>query len=260
MSATTSTPPAGKETAAGAPRVLRLAGPLIMPVFLSLVCASLYLYVGAAELDSIEQRSLNRASITSRLVEHLQLTGWATVAVVLIAVPLGILLTRPFARRLLPAVIGLANTGQAVPSIGLIVLLALLLGIGARTAVLALIAYSMLPVLRNTMVGLQGVDRAAIKAGRGMGMSPAGVLARIELPLAVPVILAGIRIALILNVGTATLATLIDAGGLGDIINNGIVLNRRIVLLTGSILTAAIALALDWVAGIAEAVLRPKGL
>ena len=110
------------------------------------------------------------------------------------------------------------------------------------------------------MVGLDQVDDKLIEAGRGMGLTTRSVLLRIELPLAVPVILAGIRTALILTVGTMVLATFINAGGLGDIINGGIVNNRTPILLTGAVLTAGLALLIDWLAGIAQEVLRPRGL
>jgi osmoprotectant transport system permease protein len=186
--------------------------------------------------------------------------GLSTVLVILIAVPLGILLTRPFARPFVPAVVGLGNMGQAIPSLGVIALLALTLGIGFRYAVIALVVYAFLPVLRNTMVGLRQVDPAVIESGRGMGMTKAAVLGRIEMPLAVPVVLAGVRTALVINVGTATIAVLTNAGGLGTIIFSGIVQNRRTVLLTGSILAAVLALAVDYVAGVAEDKIRPRGL
>ena len=231
-----------------------------MPVFLALASLALYLYIRSLELDSIEQRTLNREFITEKLVEHVKLTAVSTALVIVIAVPLGILLTRPVARRITPPVIAVANIGQAVPSIGLLVLLAVAFGTGFKYAVYALVAYSLLPILRNTMVGLQGVDRALIEAARGMGMSKARVLARIELPLAVPVMLAGIRTALVINVGTATLATFVNAGGLGFLIANALALNRQPVLITGSALTAILALYVDWLAGVAEQVLRPKGL
>ena len=164
-----------------------------MPAFLALVCLVLYLWVQGKELDSIEQRLVNADKIRDSIVDHVKLAAASTVLVVLIAVPLGILLTRAFARWMTPAVIGLANIGQMVPSIGVLVLLALTWSIGFRPAVVALVAYSVLPVLRNTMIGLQQVDRFLIEAGRGMGMGKLRVLARIELPLAVPVILAGVR-------------------------------------------------------------------
>ena len=233
---------------------------LAMPAFLMLVCAGLYLAVSRRELDDIERRVLTADSLTDATIRHLELVGVSTIAVIALAVPLGILLTRPFARGLTPPVVGVANIGQAVPSIGVIVLLGLTLGIGFRYAVYALVLYAFLPVLRNTMIGLQRVDPAVIESGRGMGMTRLGVLRRIELPLAVPVILAGIRTALVINVGTATLAVFTGAGGLGAPILSGITLNRTVVLLTGSILVAVLALALDYVAGLAEELLRPRGL
>ena len=230
------------------------------PLALALVGLALYLYVSALELDSIEQRRLNAEFITGALWQHVKLAAISTVLVVTIAVSLGIVLTRPGARRATPFVLALTNIGQAIPSIGLLVLLALTLGIGFRYAVIALVVYSILPVLRNTMVGLQQVDRSLIEAGRGMGMTKGSVLLRIELPLAVPVILAGIRTALIINVGTATLATFTGAGGLGDLINNGLRLGRDTVILVGGVLTALLALTIDWLASVAEDILRPKGL
>src|ERR671918_2577622 len=139
----------------------------------------------------------------------------------------------------MPVIIGLANIGQAVPSIGLLVLFAITWDFGFWPAIVALVAYSFLSILRNTMVGLQQVDRSTIEAARGMGMTKAAVLFRIELPLAVPIILAGIRTALIINVGTATLVTFIGAGGLGEMINNALRLGREdTVLVVGSVLTA----------------------
>jgi len=233
---------------------------LAMPAFLALVGGGLYLAVSRRQLDDIEQRVLTADSLSDAVIRHLELVGVSTLAVIALAVPLGILLTRPFARGLTVPVIGVANIGQAVPSIGVIVLLGLTLGIGFRYAVYALVLYAFLPVLRNTMVGLQRVDRAVIEAGRGMGMTRRAVLGRIELPLAVPVILAGIRTALVINVGTATLAVFTGAGGLGAPILSGITLSRTVVLLTGSVLVALLALALDYLAGLAEDLLRPRGL
>ena len=236
-------------------------GVLAMPVFLTAVCVSLYLYVSRQELDTIETRLLEGQYVRERLVEHITLASVATVLMIAIAVPLGILLTRPLLRRLTPLFIGLANIGQAIPAIGLVFLFPVLWSqIGFRPMLYALIIHSALQVLRNTMVGLDQVDRALIDAGRGMGMSKLRVLMRIELPLAVPVILAGVRTALVLNVGVATLGTFINAGTLGDVIDNGVGLNREPVIITGAVLTAVLALTTDWVAGIAERILRPKGL
>ena len=241
----------------GAMRLLRY---LAMPIFLGLVCLALYLYVGALQLDSIEKRILNTGFLFSRVIEHIQLAVVSTVIVVVLAVTTGILLTRPGTRRVTPVIIGLANIGQAVPSIGLLVLFAITWDFGFWPAIVALVAYSFLSILRNTMVGLQQVDRSTIEAARGMGMTKTAVLFRIELPLAVPIILAGIRTALIINVGTATLATFVDAGGLGTVIDRGIRLGRDPVLIVGSVLTGVLALFIDWSASVAEDILRPKGL
>jgi osmoprotectant transport system permease protein len=240
--------------------VTRLGRYLVMPAVLLLACLTLYLYLQSLTLDSIEKRRINTDFISTALWQHIKLTAVSTFFVVIIAVTLGVLLTRPGLRRASPVVLAITNVGQAIPSIGLIVLLALIWDVGFAPAVVALIAYSVVPVLRNTMVGLQQVDQSLIEAGRGMGMTRMAVLLRIELPLAVPVILGGIRTALIINVGSATLATFTGAGGLGDLINNGLRLGRQPVVITGAALTAILALTLDWIAGVAEDLLRPKGL
>lgn len=242
----------------GPARALRYLG---MPLLLAGVCTWLYFYVTGQTLDSIERRTLNQEFVTEKLIEHVTLALAATGAVIAIAVPLGILLTRPTFRRLTPLVIGLANIGQAIPSLGLIVFFPVVMTqIGFRPALYALVIHSALTVLRNTMVGLHQIDRALLEAGRGMGMTKPGVLVRIELPLAVPIILAGIRTALVLNVATATIGTFINAGTLGDLITNGIALNRDPVLITGAVLTAVLAVGADWLAGVAEDVVRPRGL
>jgi len=238
-----------------------LGGYLFMPVFLALVCLALYLYVSSQELDTIETRSLNADSLFSATWRHIELAAVSTFFVILIAVPLGVLLTRSYTRRYRAVLLTVANIGQAVPTIGVLALLAVaFLFLGFQAAVVGLVVYAVLPVLRNTMVGLEQVDESILEAGRGMGISKFGVLRRIELPLAVPIILAGVRTALIINVGTATLAAYINAGGLGTVIVAGLSTNRFTVQLTGAVLTAVLALLVDYLAGVAEDVLRPKGL
>src|SRR5215218_441946 len=248
---------ASREGPGGAARLLRYLG---MPIFLGLACLALYLYISSKELDSIEQRNINAEVIIQQTARLVQLAAVSTVIVVILAVTAGILLTRPLTRRVTPAIVGIANIGQAVPSIGLLALFALTWDFGFWPAIVALVAYSFLSILRNTMVGLQQVDRSTIEAARGMGMTKMAVLFRIELPLAVPIILAGVRTALIINVGTATLGTFIGAGGLGEMINNAIRLDRTVVLIVGSVLTGVLALSIDWLASVAEDILRPKGL
>jgi ABC-type proline/glycine betaine transport system permease subunit len=242
------------------PRGRWRAGLLIRPAFLVLILLILFLYVHSQKLDSIEKRSINRHAIGTALGQHVRLCVIATAFVIVIAVPLGLLLTRRSARFLRPGALALGNLGQAIPSIGLLVLIAFWRGNGFWSAAIALVAYSILPVLRNTIVGLQQVDSALIEAGRGMGMSRTAILFRVELPLAVPVILAGIRTALVLTFATATLATFIGAGGLGDGLVAGIKLDRTVVILTYGVIVAVLALFFDWVGSLAENYLRPRGI
>jgi osmoprotectant transport system permease protein len=231
-----------------------------MPAIVVLLLAGVSAYAVGLDLDSIETRSLEPDVVLTALWQHIELVAVSTLFTVAIGVPLGVLLTRRWVGRASAAILGLANAGQAVPSIGVLVILAILFGVGFWMAVVALVLYALLPVLRNTMVGIRQVDPALLDAGRGMGMSSRQVLTTIELPLAVPVMLAGIRVALILNVGVATLAAFTNAGGLGSIISAGIALNRTPVLVVGSVLTIALALTVDWVAGLAERLLRPQGI
>ena len=232
-----------------------------MPTFLIAICTATFVWVQSRELDSIESRVLNQTVLTEKLVEHLQLVAISTAAVMAIAIPVGILLTRPFARRAVPVTLAIANGGQAIPSLGLMTIIVFWMGVGSDTPVLiGLVAYSTLPILRNTMVGLQQVDSSLIKASRGMGLSNAMVLRHVELPLAVPVMIAGIRTALVINVGTATLATFFGAGGLGFVIFSGIGLNRDPILITGVVMASGLALLVDYLAGVAGHFLSPRGL
>ncbi|MFD0687774.1 ABC transporter permease [Actinomadura fibrosa] len=230
------------------------------PLAVLLIGAAWMLYVENSDLDSIEERSLKPDYVWQKTWEHIELTVVSTVVVLAIAIPLGILLSRVWARPATPFVLAVANIGQSAPAIGVVVLLAVIFGIGFWTTVVALVAYGVLPALRNTMVGLQQVDPTLIDAGRGIGMSPAMVLARVELPLATPVILAGIRTTLVLMVGTASIASFISGGGLGDLITTGVSTQRNPVLLTGCVLIALLALLIDWLGGMATRLLAPKGL
>lgn len=258
-------PTAQAEALTAADRPVGLSGGWVrryvaMPVFLILACVALYLWVSSLELDRIEVTRINRPFITTAILEHIYLVVVSTVLVVGLAVPVGVLLTRSWARRAATPLLAIFNAGQAIPSVGVIILLALTLGFGTGYAIVALVIYAFLPVLRNTMVGIQQVDDAIIEAGRGMGMSKLRVLRRIELPLAVPVILAGVRTALVINVGTAAVATITNAGGLGDIIYAGLINSRAVMQIVGGVLTGVLALFIDYVAAIAEEVLRPRGL
>ena len=233
---------------------------MLTPIVIVAVLLALYLWIASIPLDSIMQRTLNWDYILLRTREHLVLTFAASFLVAILAIPTGIIASRTTSRLLRGTILTIANIGQATPAIGFIILLAIIWQIGFQTALIALVAYSFLPVLRNTMVGLAQIDPNITESARGMGMTPRQVLTRIELPLAVPVVLAGLRTSLVFAVGVATVATFINAGGLGDMIVNGLKLQRFPVLIAGAVIVSCIALLIDWIASIAEDVLRPRGI
>ena len=233
----------------------------VIPVFIAAAALALWYHVDTADKIFQDESALDWDNNLYRLLrQHINLTLWSTVWVLAIAIPLGVVLTRPRFRRLSGPILAVANSGQALPAYGLFVIAFAWQGSGFSTAVMALTFFALLPVLRNTMVGLDQVDPALLEAGKGMGLSRLQVLRRIELPLAVPVILAGVRTAVVINVGMASLAFLIGAGGLGETINSGLKLRRDLVVLTGAGMTAILALTVDWLAAVAERVLRPRGL
>lgn len=232
----------------------------ITPAVVAAGLALLYAWVSSLELDSIEQRTLNWDYLLLRTQEHLALTVLASAIVAILAIPLGIALAKTPSRLFRAIAIGLANIGQAVPAVGVVILIAIVWQTGFTSALLGLVIYAFLPALRNTMIGIEQVDPNVRESARGMGMTPGQVLWRVELPLAVPVILSGLRTALVFCVGVATIATFINAGGLGDMIVNGLKLQRFPVLVVGAILVAAIALLIDWIAGVAEDLLSPRGV
>lgn len=255
MSSTTVDAKAGSKSGAKAWRRL-----LIQPAAVVIIFIGFVIWMANADLSKSASNTLNANALTGFTLEHLLLTFVSAVIVVLIAVPLGIILTRGPMRSATGPVLAVVNVGQAAPSVGIFVLLAFWLGFSKWAAIVALIIYTLLPVLRNTMVGLDGVDARLVEAGRGMGMSAFSVLMRIELPLAVPIMLAGIRTALVLLVGTAALAAFISGGGLGILITTGITLNLPKVLISGALLTALLALLIDWLGQVVEHLAKPKGL
>jgi osmoprotectant transport system permease protein len=227
---------------------------VILPVIIILVLGFLFIYVSTRQLDTIEQRVLAPANVFGLLRQHLLLAALSTILVLVIAVPVGILLSRRAARRVQGPVLAIGGFAQALPPFGVLLLMAFAFNFGVTTAVIGLTLAALLPVLRNTVIGLQQVDQSLIEAARGMGMSSRQTLFRVELPLAVPVIVAGLRVALVLNVGTATLASYIGAGGLGELVQQALRLNRINVLLVAGGIIAAVALLIDWLAGVAERV------
>lgn len=232
----------------------------LLPAVLVAVLLATWLWFRQADLDTISENALSNGQVSKALWQQIKLVAISTFFVLIIAIPLGILLTRRAFRRGTPVAMAIANMGQATPAIGLLALLVIWLGTGTKAALIGIIIYAVLPVLSNTIAGLKANDPTLLEAARGIGMSPLGVLARVELPLAVPLILAGVRTALVLNVGTATLATFGGGGGLGVLITTGITTQRMPVLMLGSILTVVLALLVDWLASLAELLLRPRGL
>ncbi|MGM7700183.1 ABC transporter permease [Pseudalkalibacillus sp. Hm43] len=190
--------------------------------------------------------------------EHLYLSFVSILIGILISVPLGIFISR--LKKIAEFVIGITAVFQTIPSLALFGFLLPVFGIGSTPAIIALMVYALLPILRNTYTGIVGVDDALIQAGKGMGMTSSQILWKIELPLALPVIMAGIRTATVLTIGVATLATFIGAGGLGDIIYRGLsTLNNELVL-AGAVPAAALAIFFDAILKGIEKVVTPKGL
>ncbi|WP_019813591.1 ABC transporter permease [Saccharomonospora saliphila] len=240
-----------------AERVRLLAQPAVVVVVVGAVLGWAFTRTN----DAIEAESLTAGVLWQKTAEHLAITAVVAVIVVGVAVPLGMVLTRSWARPVAPLFLGIANIGQAAPALGVLVLFFLWSEWeGLWAAALPIAFYSLLPVLRNTIVGIDSVDPALVDAGRGIGMSPVGVLLRVEVPLAVPLILAGLRTSLVLAVGTATLAFFVNGGGLGELVDTGYKLNRTAVLVVGAVLAAGLALLVDWLGALLENYLGPKGL
>ncbi|WP_243293058.1 osmoprotectant update ABC transporter permease/substrate-binding subunit OpuFB [Bacillus sp. FJAT-47783] len=186
----------------------------------------------------------NRQSeIIQALLEHIQISFIALLFAVIIAIPLGIFLTKR--EKFAESIIGVAAVLQTIPSLALLGLFIPLFGIGKVPAIIALVIYALLPILRNTYTGIKEVDPSLIEASMAMGMNQVKRLQKVELPLAMPVIMAGIRTAMVLIIGTATLAALIGAGGLGDIILLGIDRNNTALIVLGAIPAAFLAIVFD---------------
>lgn len=200
----------------------------------------------------------NHAEVLELTLEHLWMVVASTLLAVLIGIPLGILITRKPGWD--KPVLGGANIIQTVPSLALFGFLLPVPWIGARSdrlAILALTLYALLPLIRNTYAGINGVDRAVVEAGRGMGMTDRQLLFQVELPLALGVIIAGVRVAAVISVGLATIAAAIGAGGLGEYIFRGLAMVNNQVILAGAIPAAALALLADVTLGWLEKRLSP---
>lgn len=195
----------------------------------------------------------NRDEVLQLTWEHLTLVGISIFVATAIGIPLGILLTRR--QRLRQWILGLVSVIQTIPSLalfGFLIPVPFIGGIGSRTAIVALTLYALLPILRNTCVGLAGVDRNVVEAARAMGMTDAQILWRVELPLSASVLLAGVRVATVIGVGVATIAAAIGGGGLGQYIFRGVSMVSHSVILAGAVPAALLAIAADSALGWVE--------
>lgn len=199
----------------------------------------------------------HRAEIFDATVDHMELVAIAMAIAILIAVPLGMFIVQRPALRTFS--LGVASVFQTIPSLalfGFLIPIPFIGGIGRRTAIVALVLYALLPILRNTYVGLTSIDAAVLEAAEAMGMTNAQILTRVRLPLALPIILAGIRTATVITIGVATIAAAIGAGGLGTFIFRGVAMVSDAVILAGAIPAALLAILADISLALVERRLR----
>ncbi|KML46489.1 ABC transporter permease [Cytobacillus firmus] len=192
--------------------------------------------------------------------QHLKLVGISAALAIATAIPLGILITRPKFKKLDWIVLNFANIGQTVPSLAILALVMSYFGLGWQTAIFALWFNSLLPILRNTVAGIENVNPQIIDAGKGMGMTSKQIFFKLELPNALYAIMAGIRTSVVINVGTGALAFLIGGGGLGDLIFTGISLYDTGIMLSGAVPVILLAVLLDVLLGKLEKIIVPRGL
>ncbi|MEM5429026.1 ABC transporter permease [Cupriavidus oxalaticus] len=217
--------------------------------------AALVAWIGVDVIQKYQER------LIYDVADHLRLVAISMALALATGIPAGIALSRPCMRRWADRLMQVFNVGNTVPSLAVLALALAVLGIGERPAILALWLASLLPIVRNTYEGLRSVSPTLLEAARGIGMTPVQRLVRVELPNALPVMLAGIRIALVINVGTVPLSFLIGANSLGELIFPGIYLNNQSLLLLGAAATALLALALDALfAAAGQMYLRRRGL
>ncbi len=225
---------------------------LLVPLLLTVVGVVVVVYTVNNPTDMQVANALNYETVSRSLREHMMLILVSMTAAIIVGILGGILLSRPKLYLLGRVVENVVNVGQTIPSLAVLALFFAVIGLGFRVAVFALFLYSILPILRNTFAGIANVESSIIESARGMGMSPYRVLTKIEMPIAFPIIVSGIRTAIVVNVGAATLATFVAAGGLGYLIITGISLQRNMVTFTGAVLAAITALILDYLIGRVE--------
>ncbi|MEK4564725.1 ABC transporter permease [Alkalihalobacillus sp. FSL R5-0424] len=207
--------------------------------------------------DLILYYSQNGGYVWTEFYRHFLMSAYGVFFAALVAIPLGIFIARY--SKLSGVVLTITNVIQTIPALAMLAVLMLVLGLGANTVVLALFLYSLLPILRNTYIGIKNVDRSLVESGRAMGMTRWQLLYMLELPLALSVITAGLRTALVFSIGITTIGTFIGAGGLGDIVIRGTnATDGAAIILAGAIPTALMAILADVVMGWIERILSPS--
>lgn len=230
-------------------------------VFISLLALLIGLTIWITSIGKVGIYStFSYSDILTDARAHLEMVFIAVLIGTAVGVPFGVLVTRPGFTKLAPLVVGGANVGQSIPSLAVIAIMAPLLGFGLQSAIVALFIYGLLPILRNSYAGMRSIDPAIIEAARGMGMTRWQIIRRIELPLARPVIMAGIRISTVITVGTAELAVLVGGAGLGRITLTGVFAQQPLLILQGAAPTAAIAISLGFILERIESWMTPRGL
>ena len=230
-------------------------------ILISLLTLCIGLTVWVTNMDKIGvMEPFTYGVMLKETQRHLWMVLIAELAVISIGVPLGILVTRPGFKKLAPLVIGGANAGQSIPSLAIVAIMVPLLGLGFWPAIVALFIWGLLPVLRNSYAAINNINPSIVEAARGMGMTKGQIARKIELPLALPVIMAGIKVSTVVIVGTATLCALIAAGGLGRIILAGVFSGEPLITLQGAAPVAAMAIILGFILERVENRMTPRGL
>ena len=209
-------------------------------------------------MDLVNYFVENYQLIMEKTLEHVFIAGVSVLIACLIGIPVGFMITNN--KKVSDVVVNIANIIQTIPSLALFAFSMPLFGIGAKPAIFALCLYALLPIIKNTLIGIHNVDPAIIEAARGMGMSKSQIMFKVEVPLAIAVIMGGVRIATVTAIGITTIAALIGAGGLGQLIYQGISIMNYQMIFTGAISSALLALLVDYILGLVEKKLTSEGI
>ena len=207
-------------------------------------------------MSIIDYLKENSSQIIDLLIEHVELTFLSVLIAILIGIPIGILIS--YVKKLDKPVLGFSNVVQAIPSMALLGFAIPFLGIGTKPAIVMVVLYSLLPIIKNTYIGIQNISAQTVEAARGIGLTNWQILTKIQIPLALPVIMGGIRISAVSAVGLMTLAAFCGAGGLGYLVYAGIRSINNLQILSGAIPACLLALFIDYILGIIENLVTPK--